>query len=259
MDKKQLRLILSQAEIILSKAKELDGKGYEILMKQGTVPYKYYLDKIDILIEQFNYIIPKISQVFKEENIDFSLAIIQKLEVKHEDLGGKKYGDPKVLIPADIPLLKLIFGSGNIISFLKEDILLSEDTQDKLNSLSEELTNIKSYLSEDVYNNLIKGKSEFENGGFLGSSLISGRIIKVSLDKIGGKDINEKISTLNKLVLLREKDGEQALVKANHFARNLTSHSLDIMPTASEAISYLAEAIKISKIVSEYIKKTSQQ
>jgi hypothetical protein len=72
------------------------------------------------------------------------------------------------------------------------------------------------------------------------------------LGGINGKDINEKIETLKGLDLIRDKDGKDFLLKANHFGRNIVSHDLSIMPTASESISHLGDAVIISKIFSEY-------
>jgi len=44
-------------------------------------------------------------------------------------------------------------------------------------------------------------------------------------------------------------------MKSNHFGRNIASHDLTVMPSSSEVISYLGDAIKIAKISSEYKKR----
>ena len=250
MKTKQIKLLIVQSEIILEQARKLEGQGEKILRNEGDVSYYYYLSNIDKMVKQFNLIVPKINKLLEKEGIAEKLD-----ETKEVGATLKQIREENVFFNADGLLFQLIFGASNILSFLREGVVLSETTLDKLDSLSEELDNLKEKLSEESYNNLKEATDSFEKGCFLGSSLISGRVIRSCLDKINGKDINEKIDSLKEIALIQEKGGKDSIFKSNHFGRNLTSHDLNIMPTSSEAISYLGDAIKIAKIIFEYESK----
>ncbi len=247
MQNKQTKLIVTQTEIILEQCKKLQGKGTNILNTEGDVYYLYYLQQIDEVVDQFNSLIPKINNIFKKEELDEEFTEIVKIEATLQKIRVEN-----IVYNADKKLLQLTFGSQKILSFLREGVELSEITKDRLNSLNTELENLKDKLNLDVYNNIKEAKDAFEKGSFLGSGLISGRVIRACLDKIKGKDITEKIQSLKDFNLLREKDGYDSILRASHFGRNLASHDLKIMPASSEALSFLADAIKIAKILSQY-------
>jgi hypothetical protein len=248
MNAKQIELISTQAQIILEEAKNLRGNNLKI-RNLSSVEYVYYLRTIDKLISQLNFIEPKINKLFKKEGVDFQIKKYKKFNVSFEEIRDKK-----MLFGAEPKLLSLIFEASNILSFINSGIALPEVTQNKLESIDEEIFNLKTEINSDLLENLKDAKNCFERGCFLGSSLISGRVIRTLMDKIKGKDINEKIDTLKSFDLIRAKDGKASLLKANHYGRNLASHDLSIMPIASEAISYLGEALKLSKIINKYIK-----
>ena len=254
MNKKNIGLLIVQAEIILEHARKLQGQNLKIFRIDGDISYYYFLGNIDKLIVQYNYLVPKLNKLFLEESIDEELKEIKKIE---PDVA--KIRDDNVLYNPDGKLLGLIFNVSKILTFLREGIILSEETQDRLDSLSKELETLKDNLDENVYINLKEANESFEKGCFLGVSLICGRVIKHSLDKINGKDINDKIESLKSTGLIEEKGGKDSIMKSNHFARNLTSHDLRIMSSSSEAISHLGDAIKISKIFREYENRLQEQ
>lgn len=255
MDAKQLGIWRTQLEIILDEARSFRGQNL-ILFKKNDVEYLYYLDSINILIEQINKIAPKLEELLKKEGIDIEIPKLNPFKAKLEDIR-----EEKILFSVEPTLLKIIFASSNILSAIRQDVVLTDFAQNKLESITNEIQSIKEQISEESYVNLIDSKETFEKSCFLGSSLISGRLIRACLDQIPGKDIEQKIESLKKLNLIRDKDGKPSLIKANHFGRNLASHDLSITPSASEAISFLAEALKIVKITTEYsrIKSTDKE
>ncbi|MBI2580478.1 hypothetical protein HYV85_01585 [Candidatus Woesearchaeota archaeon] len=253
MNIKQLNLITKQVEIILDESKNLRGKNLK-LYKENHVEYLYYLRTIDELIKQLNRITPKINELFKKEEIDYEIPEFNLFEATIE-----KIREESILFDAEPKLLKLIFASSNILSFIRQDIVLPENAQNKLDSLTDEISSLKEKLPEEVYSNLIDAKETFEKSCFLGSSLISGKLIRSCLDKMPGNDINEKIESLKNCNLVRDKEGAPSLIKASLYGRNLASHDLSIMPTASETISFLVEAVKIAKMTTEYLDYTSSK
>lgn len=253
MNKQSINLIATQAQIILDEAKNLRGKNLELYNK-SHVEYVYYLDTIDILVKQINNIAPKVNELFKKEGIDYQIP-----EIKIFDATLEEVRQQHIISPAEPKLLKLIFTASNILTFIKGGLILSESTQNRLDCLSEEIDSIRTEIGEPLSENLTETKDTLEKGCLLGSSLISGKIIRASFDVIPGKDINDKIETLKRFGLVREKDGKDSLLKANHYGRNLASHNLKIMPSASETIAFLAEALKIVKIVSEYQKVATKE
>lgn len=248
MENRYIRLIETQAQIILDESKRLRGKNLEMFNK-NDVEYTYYLKTIDKLIDQLNVIAPKLNILFEKEGIDYKVPELKKFDATLDQVR-----EENIIFGAEPKLLEVIFASSSILSFIKEGLILSENNQNRLDFLLEEIEGMKGEVKGNIFSNLIEAKNTLEKSSFLGSSLISGKIIRASFDKIEGKDINEKIESLKKLGLVREKDGEESLLKANHYGRNLASHDLEVMPTASEALSFLSEAVKIVKITSSYLK-----
>ncbi|GEM_PF-4049996 len=243
MDNRLIKIIANQAEIILEQAKNSQNKSLRIRDTERKLSYAELVTKINVLIRQHDSIVDKVNRLFKEESIDENLEKINEIKAKWDEIyAGTVY-------PIEGKLLRLIFGAGKILCFLREGIVLPEQTIDRLSSLTTELEEIKNKISSDLYNNLKEAKDDFERGGFLGCSLISGRVIRVCLDKIPGKDINERVDYLRNKNLIRDKDGKHIILKADHFGRNVTSHDLSEFPTSSESLAFLAEAIRISKII----------
>ena len=259
MKSKEIKILVTQAEIILEQAKKFQGQGGKVAKLQGDVAYTYFIRHVELLIEQFNKMVPKINKLIEKEGIEEKLEEISRIEEGDNKQLLKKIREDKIIFNTDGKILELLFGASNALSFLREGVVLSETTQNKLDSLREELESLKSSLKEEVYTNLKEANESFERGCFLGSSLISGRIIWNCLDCIKGKDINEKIDSLIDNELISEKGGRDSILKSNHFGRNLTSHDLKIMPSSSEAISFLGDAIKIAKISRDYENQESQK
>lgn len=107
--------------------------------------------------------------------------------------------------------------------------------------------------------NIDEAIRECEQGHFLASVLISGRIIRYILDQIPGKDIEDKIETLReKGVINKErKDIRESVIKAARMARDFSVHNIEIMPQSPDALSLLGDAVNILKLYIQFY-KTSQ-
>lgn len=249
MDLKERRIILEQAKLLLEQSKRLQNKAYKTYDSEGDVSYFLITKQIDKLIHKFNAIVPKINNLFEDEGIDMKVEETKLIECKFEDVKDRTFSN------TETPLLNIIFESTTIITFLDVASEFSVENIDTLSSLSKELNSIKKKIDSVLFQNLNEAQDEFEKGAFLGSSLICGKVVRACLDSIPGIDINEKINSLRAADLVREKDGRDFLLKANHFSRNLTSHDIKIFPTSSESVSYLGDAVKIVKVISEFKSK----
>lgn len=246
MDTRHKRIMGMQAEIIFNQATKIQNTAIKLKNELGPGAYADVIDQVNTLVNHYNELVDKVNKLFEEDNIEEKLSKGKTIDYDWDDLKkGKLYA-------TEAHILGLIFSTFKIKSFLLDNITLAESTINKLGSLKDELQQIKNDLPENILLNLNQAIEEFEKGGFLGSSLIAGKIIRVCLDKIMGTDINQKINLLKSLDLIRDKDGTDSLLKANHYGRNLTSHDLDIFPSSSEAICYIGEAIKIARICNDY-------
>jgi len=247
MDIKEKNIILTQLKIILDNAKSLQDTAFPNYNKHGMVGFLLTIRQINSLIGKHNKLIPRLNPLFKESEIDEELKEIK--EVK-EDPDSVR--DKNIFPDTESPIVSLIFNCSTAVSLLSIESSISEENIDRLNSVTNELNSVKKEIEANLFQNLMEAKNEFEKGGFLGASLICGKIIRTVIDQIPGEDINKKIEILKDSKLIRDKDGRDSVLKANHYGRNLLSHDLSIFPTSSETISYLGESIKIAKIFSKY-------
>jgi predicted DNA-binding ArsR family transcriptional regulator len=126
----------------------------------------------------------------------------------------------------------------------------------ELRALKEEFEELLKNLPPLYEINVTEAIKECEKGDFLGSALISCRMIQYILDQISGKDINEKIESLKKQGLIEPK-GEipsEYIIKADKKARNYLSHNLTALASCSEALELLGICKRLLKLLKEYQK-----
>jgi len=159
-------------------------------------------------------------------------------------------------------LLDLVTECDKALGFLESEAsALAVPNLDQLNSLRQDLDTVLKELAEpDLDRNMSEAFHEYESGHFLGSSLISGRVVRFLLDKIPprekGTRVDDKIEYLrqNKILGEKERDAEQHMMRAEKTARDLVSHDLKIYPDPTSAMSLLTEAISLLKIVAKACK-----
>jgi hypothetical protein len=135
--------------------------------------------------------------------------------------------------------------------------LLSPHEIQELRVIRDDLQKVLSELPEIYEKNAEEAIREFEKGAFLGSALISGRVIQYVFDQIPGENIKEKIKALEDKGLVEEK-GEvppEYVLKADRKARNYFSHDITAYPDRSEAL----ELVIICKRIFELLKAFKQQ
>lgn len=131
---------------------------------------------------------------------------------------------------------------------------LSPKEAQELKVLREELQKVLLGLQEEYGRNIEEAIRELEKGCFLGSTLISGRVIQHVFDQIPGKDIGEKIKALRDRGLVEEK-GEvppEYILKADRKARNYFSHDIRSFPDRSDAFELLLICYRLLKLLKAF-------
>jgi len=147
---------------------------------------------------------------------------------------------------------------GTIKSSMKYNI--SDNEKDKIDSLRKQINLMN--LSTLVEKNITKAIDNFENGNFLGCSLITSRVITYTINKLPIEYIpdkkvfikkgstEKKIEFLidNNIIKKEQKDQKLRTIKYIKRARDFLVHDLNISPNASDAVSLLGDCLDILKV-----------
>ncbi|MGA2573934.1 MAG: hypothetical protein ABSF36_07055 [Candidatus Methanomethylicaceae archaeon] len=150
------------------------------------------------------------------------------------------------------PLLReLIAECDKAIGFVGSP--LNPDEVDRLDHIRKESSDVCENLDVHFKKNLELAIQHYERGSFLGSALITSRIIAYIFAQIEGENIEAKISFLEKKNLLEKDRGDvkQSMIKANKKVRDFLSHRIDILADPSDASSLLGDCLKILRIYSK--------
>jgi hypothetical protein len=146
---------------------------------------------------------------------------------------------------------ELIVDCDKIITVLHEkQSPLTHKEMDKLNHIRKEITSICESIDINFEKNLDKSVELSECGQFLGSALITSRVVAYIIDKISGKNIDEKIKTLIDSSVLKKDDDKtkEQIIKASKKSRNYLTHRIDTFAEPSDAMSLLGDCITLLKI-----------
>lgn len=139
---------------------------------------------------------------------------------------------------------------------------LSPEDADKLDKLRSELAEVTTDLDINYEKNLNEAIIEQEKGHFLASALITARVVNYILDRIEGKNIEEKIKFLqDNNIIVKGREGEEAktfIIKASKKARNVFTHTIETFANASDSLSLLGDCIKLLKILTRLKGELSQ-
>jgi len=124
----------------------------------------------------------------------------------------------------------------------------------QLEELKKELREMLVEMEYAYERNMLEAIKECESGYFLGSALISSRVIDYILDQISGREIKDKIKTLKERGIVREKGRITAefIMKADKKARNYLSHNLGAFPDCGEALELLGICSRLLKLFKNY-------
>jgi transcription termination factor NusB len=141
---------------------------------------------------------------------------------------------------------------GLISAIIKPELSLIE--QRKLEDLRKEVEKLKDI---NVRYHLLQAIEEYESGHHPATALIAGKVAVYAIEQLrillSAKSDEEAAEKLAKA--LGVKDNERKLLiekylKACKLARNFFTHDLNAFPTASDALSLIADAIKLAEWLS---------
>jgi hypothetical protein len=157
---------------------------------------------------------------------------------------------------------QILIGCDKIIAIVEASISpLSNQQMDNLGHIKKEVSKICEALDIHFERNLQKAIIELEKGEFLGSALITSRVIVYmlsqmkSFNNLNGENIEQKLNYLIKVGAL-EGDPDNIrmqIIKTDKIARNIFSHRIDIDAEASDTLSLLSGCIFLMKIYGKAI------
>ena len=232
----QFESMKKQANELLQQLSDIDRTRFQISSSFLEFTSSLKLDSImndinsetNILLEAYNSSIPDV-----KKTLGIKVSPIDKGRI------------------AKARLRQLILECDKVIGLLKSiQTSLSTEEIDKMNHIRTEISKICEDLDINFEKNLNMAVTESENGHFLASAIITSRIVEYVLDKIEGKNIEDKIDFLVSKGLIDKdrKDVKEAVIKASKLSRNFFSHRIDTFVESSEALTLLGDCVKILRI-----------
>jgi len=153
----------------------------------------------------------------------------------------------------EIIVRDLIIGCKTAESYLENILrpLAEPEVLDRLSSLRRELDELEERgLDLDVAKTLREAVDEAEQGHHLASAMISSRVVCYLMDKIPGKDDDEKVKHLVErgIVPRDRKDIRKQMITSMRLSRNLLSHRVDLFPSSGEMLVLLGGAFNLDRL-----------
>jgi len=226
----------------------------------------YFYEKLKDKAEK---ILNRYKKIYPSRNVIPSTAPDELKLLKEElesilEIYNRERNNTEKLLGISIPLIcrsrevytlnKIVLECEKIIGFLKSKVSpLPQEQEIKLESLRKELLSLQ-LLDEAYERNIEEAIKECEEGHFLASAMISSRIIQCILDKIKGKNIEEKNKFLKEIgIIEKDNKGEittEFIQKAAKKSRNYFTHNINAFASCSDAIELLGICIKLLKVMS---------
>jgi len=242
--------LISQLEYLKKVSEETKGRSINLINQPKSTAWIYssLCEEVDIIIKEYNWIIPHLNHFLKERGFSFELIELKSINPNFEEMNEKN------TYPAiDRKLIYISLNCNKILSIIKNLFTPTKENKKNFEELKKEIEDIGEELPKNILNNIDEAIKELELDKKLGAVLICGRIIIFNLNSIPG-NLNEKIEEMRKIGILGARGSEEWIIKAEKKARDLFAHDLNYSPEPSDAISILGDMIKIVKIVKEYHK-----
>ncbi|MCX6775752.1 MAG: hypothetical protein NT130_02810 [Candidatus Micrarchaeota archaeon] len=232
---------------LLSQFRSMENQAEDVLKKFGNLespymntPYRISLvEQTRVLLEIYNNSIEEVVELGIQPTPDIRLILPPLLRT------------PSKLKFPEAALRKLIVNCGKVIGAMEMlTTALSEEDVDRLNSLKIEIAKLCEDIDPLFEKNLSKAIEGAEKGYFLGSVLITSRIIEYILDRFDGETLEDKIKFLvsNGVINADRKDVKETIIKANKKTRNFLSHRIDIFAESSDALALLGDSVRFLEI-----------
>jgi len=239
MEKIKVIAVLGQFEGMKNQANELLQKFANIdnLKLQSTSSFleDTYLDKILLIKRDAAEETKALLETYNNSCYDTEKMLGFNIDIISYDTEVPQKG-----------LRQLIVNCDKIIRALSATTLSTEEI-DKLNYIRKEVSELCENLDVNFEKNLNKAIQEAEKGQFLGSALITSRVVEYILDKFDGERTDEKIEFLiSKGIMDKERnDVKEAIIKASRKARIFLSHRIDTFVESSDALALLGDCVKL--------------
>lgn len=239
------QLMISTPEQNYAKLRIISKKAKEILKEKQNLGER----KIDVDLHEKEEINSLLYKLRRREKF-----LIGEFNEIAKDLGFKEV---KNIHSLEIELSSILVDLENRMPKIK-------DTKTNIEPLRERITSLN--FDDITEKNLLLSLKGIESQNFLGSFLISGRIIAHFITKIKGETKEEKLGVLEKESIIRTKKEDKDRADKKMFSklleshmpnkkyRDFASHHITYFPDMEEAMRELTNAIEISKRVKNLIK-----
>jgi len=239
---------------------EQDAKGYaEKLHAQSSfaqpalaaaiaIVGSAWKERVESLVQRYNSTLAKFSHLTSELT---------------STLGDKLF----LAVPFQLPLNFYNISSYDLVNMVIEGCsqvlaltdallkpMLSHAEQMKLKDLRKEVEKLK---DSKVQYHLFQAIEEYEHGHHLAAAFIAGKVAMYTIEQLRAlfstKSDEEAAEKLAKALGVKDDDRKlliEKYLKACKLARNFFTHDPNAMPTASDALSLIADAIKLAEWLS---------
>lgn len=207
------------------------------------------VEELKSLVEAYKDAKLHFGGIASEQNIN---VYLRDIEIKGKDYSAV-YEQKALSREIDVECDKAIDILGNMAAPLSRDDL----DLDRLAAFREQLETLSEVLPDINYEiNVNEALNEYEQGAYLASALISGRVILYALNQIRGESAEKKVRFLREKGIIEEGGKEEvyeSILNADKRARELFAFDLSIYPSASDALLLLGDAVEILEILSNVL------
>jgi hypothetical protein len=255
----QYKSIKTNTSSLLKRIEELKKANIEAIDKREYTSRTLFASDVERALGwMIEDLIPQTTILLDEYNNDIK-AVSKELSIELKVIEAGKN--------LEAIYRQILIGCDKIISIIEASVSpLSNQQIDNLGHIKKEVSTIYEKLDTHFERNILKAISDLEKGEFLGSALITSRIIMnmlsqmKSMNNLQGENIEQK---LNYLIKINALDGDpdnirMQVIKTDKNARNIFAHRIDTDAEASDALSLLSGCIFLMKIYSKAIQINNQ-
>lgn len=227
--------VLREFESLKSQAKQLRQSVKDSLFGSS--------DELENLVEAYKDAKLHFGRITTEQNLGIYL---RDIEIKGRDYSAG-YKQKALSRELDAECDKAIRALGGLAS------TSSKDDFEILEVLKERLGELSAVLRDKNYKrNVDEAITAYERGAYLASALIASRVILYASDQIRGEFAEDKVQFLQDkgLVEVDKRAALGSLIKAKRTARKYLSSDIAAIPSSSDALALLGDAVRMLELVS---------
>lgn len=246
---KEVKSLIEQDAEEYAKLNRLSfGQALErIIMERGFV----WGERAKTLVQQYNSFLSRLSHLLPELTPRLGskvyLAIPSQLSLQ-ECFNENFYNLMSMVIEGCTQALAFI---GSLLKPELSHIERSHTGRRKLEDLRREVERLE---DPNVRYHLLQAIREYESEHHLAATLIAGKVAVYAIEQLkslfGVKSDEEAAEKLAAALGVKDIERRMLILKACKLARNYFTHNLNAVPTASDALSFVADAVKLAKWLS---------